>query len=56
MDDFWNSANSKKGSAVKALGQPTPLGDGPMGFFHVINDAIITTEKVSQTYSYPSRG
>ncbi|QSZ32401.1 hypothetical protein DSL72_001975 [Monilinia vaccinii-corymbosi] len=34
------------GSAEKALGQPTPLGDGPLGFFHVINDAIVTTEKV----------
>ena len=32
---------------MHALAQPTPPGDGPMGFFTVINDAIVTTEKVS---------
>jgi hypothetical protein len=34
------------GSAVHALAQPTPLGDGPEGFLVVLNDAIIITEKV----------
>lgn len=33
------------GSAVHALAQPTPLGDGPEGFLVVANDAIIITEK-----------
>ncbi|KAA8570253.1 hypothetical protein EYC84_002565 [Monilinia fructicola] len=39
------------GSAVKALGQPTPLGDGPLGFFHVLNDAIVTTEKIKYAFN-----
>ena len=34
------------GSAVHALAQRTPLGEGPEGFSTVLNDAIITTEKV----------
>lgn len=38
----WDSI----GSAINALAQPTPLGDGPMGFMVVLNRAIITTEKV----------
>ncbi|EPE32025.1 plasma membrane protein Pth11-like protein [Glarea lozoyensis ATCC 20868] len=39
------------GSAVHALGQPTPFGEGPMGFLHVINDAIITTEKIKYAFN-----
>ena len=34
------------GSAVTALAQPTPPGDGPYGFYFVISDAIVVTEKV----------
>ena len=31
---------------MHALAQPTPLGNGPEGFLTVLDDAIITTEKV----------
>lgn len=31
---------------MHALAQPTPLGNGPTGFFFVLNDEIIITEKV----------
>ena len=31
---------------MHALAQPTPPGDGPEGFFTVLNNAIVTTEKV----------
>ena len=45
---------ARTGSAVHALAQPTPPGVGPEGFFTVLNNAIVTTEKVihyNQTYS-----
>ena len=38
---------ARTGSAVHALAQPTPPGDGPEGFFTVLNNAIVTTEKVN---------
>ena len=43
---FFTYLGPRAGSAVHALAQPTPLGNGPEGFFTVLNDAIIITEKV----------
>ena len=37
---------ARTGSAMHALAQPTPPGDGPEGFYTVLNNAIVTTEKV----------
>ena len=38
---------ARAGSAVHALAQPTPPGEGPEGFLTVLNDALVTTEKVN---------
>ena len=37
----------RTGSAVHVLAQSKPLGDGPKGFLVVLNDALITAEKVN---------
>ena len=48
---------ARTGSAVHALAQPTPPGDGPEGFFTVLNNAIVTTEKVIRyDQNIPCRG
>ncbi|KAM0798337.1 hypothetical protein BDR22DRAFT_891390 [Usnea florida] len=38
------------GSAVHALAQPTPQGNGLEGFLTVLDDAIITTEKMKYAF------
>lgn len=46
MRVFFANPQALIGSAVHALAQPTPPGDGPEGFFTVLNNTIVTAEKV----------
>ena len=43
---YNSNARYPLGSALHALAQPTPTGDGPLGFMTVLNDAIVITEKL----------
>ena len=45
---FFTYLGLHAGSAVHALAQPTPQGNGPEGFLTVLDDALITTEKVCE--------
>ena len=38
------------GSALGSLGQPTPSGNGPMGYFFATDNALVLTEKVVKMY------
>ena len=50
MRKIFTHPRARTGSAVHALAQPTPLGDGPKGFLFVLNDALIIAEKACTSH------